>query len=795
MRLGVSTVFPVTEPPLHQRFWQLLKVRKARDWKRPLFGVIALSLVLLATTWSVTWLWLDKERALLDSNSRAYQESLAIIISENFNQVLDRGRFFSMASSEWFDGNSADAAKRLSAMLSENQVFLRLALYDQSSQQVFASSPDTDSSQLTAAIRDHLSNPVAAVGLQLVPWTNPMERAWHVQMLLPINGRENKPRGVLLVVLDLGYVLGLYREVDIGRTGAIQILQSNGSEVLRVRQGGLEYTQAGLKTEFAMPNSGSQDSLITDYFGDGHSYLVSYKHVAKYPFLVAVSRDLAELQAAHNVSRSRSQWFLWLFTAFITLATFLIAKSLRAREKMFDALRKANLENRSLIMELEDQRYRALELASHDALTALPNRRLFLEMGQSHLSRAKRSHKLYGLMYVDLDRFKNINDTLGHHVGDLLLQTVATRLQSALRESDVVARMGGDEFTVLLNELDSLDDMVMVANKIIDLISRPCTNLDGHDIQVSPSIGIAVYPQDGYNVETLCQHADAAMYQSKRAGRGRYTFYDPALNPVSDRQFSLEQRLPTAIAEGELVLHYQPKVRLSDFKIVGLEALVRWQHPDFGLIYPAEFIPMAELTGIDVALGDWVASCACQQLAQWQASGLNPVPVAINVTALQLTDLNFPQRLSLNLASCGIPADLLEVEIIESCLMQSIEVATTVLTELARSGIRIALDDFGNGYSSLTYIRTLPIHTIKIDRAFVKDLRNSPQDATIVDSIVTMAQKLHLQVVAEGVELIDQLLHLKSINCDQAQGYFLSRPVDAAAAGKLIQQSILNLPP
>ena len=205
-------------------------------------------------------------------------------------------------------------------------------------------------------------------------------------------------------------------------------------------------------------------------------------------------------------------------------------------------------------------------------------------MGHSHLSKAKRSRKHYGLMYVDLDRFKSINDTLGHHVGDLLLQTVASRLQSALRESDVVARMGGDEFIVLLNELDSVADIEMVANKVIELISRPCTNLDGHDIQVNPSIGIAVFPQDGHNVETLCQHADAAMYQSKRAGRGRYTFFDPALNPASDRQFSLEQRLSTAIAEGELILHFQPKVRLSDFKIVGLEALVRWQHPEHGLL-------------------------------------------------------------------------------------------------------------------------------------------------------------------------------------------------------------------
>ena len=780
--------------PTLKRFSQKHKDRKTKDWRRPLLGVIALSWILLATTWSVTWQRLDSERALLDKSSRAYQESLAIIISENFHQVLDQANFFSLASSEWFDGKPEDAAKRLSAMRSANQVFLRVALYDESSRQVYASSPDVDDSLLIQAISARLANPVAATDIQLAPWADTLTRAWQLQLLLPVRGKDGQTRGVLLAVLDLGYLLGLYRDVDIGRTGALQILQSNGKEVARARLGGLEYTPETWRTDLFMLKKATQGSVVTDYFDDGHSYLVGFKHLEQYPFSVVVSRDLAEMQADYISSRSRGMWLLWFFTAFILLAAFMIARSMRGSERLFDELTNAYLENRKLILELEDQRHHALELASHDALTGLPNRRLFLEMGQSYLSRAKRSRKHYGLMYVDLDRFKSINDTLGHHVGDLLLQTVASRLQSALRESDVVARMGGDEFIVLLNELDNVADIEMVATKIIALISRPCTNLDGHDIQVSPSIGIAVFPQDGHNLETLCQHADAAMYQSKRAGRGRYTFFDHALNPVSDRQFSLEQRLLAAIAEDELILHFQPKVRLSDFKIVGLEALVRWQHPEHGLIFPGEFVPMAELTGMDLALGDWVAQSACLQLAQWQTLGLNVVPVAINVTARQLRDLNFPQRVESMLASCGIAAHLLEIEITESSLVESIEIAKKVLSHLERIGVHIALDDFGNGYSSLSYIRTLPIHVIKIDRSFISDIRNSPQDATIVDSIVTLAHKLQMQVVAEGVELLDQLLHLKSINCDQVQGYFLSRPVEAVAASQLLRQSILTLP-
>ena len=727
-------------------------------------------------------------------NSQARQESLAIIISENFNRALDQARIFSVASSEWFDGNRTDASKRLTAMCSANQLFLRIALYDETSRKVYESSPDADSSSLTMAIERRLSNPALTTGLELVPPEDSLTRAWQINLLLPVNDKDGRNHGLLLAVLDLGYVLGLYRDVDIGKSGAIQILLSNGNEIARARMGGLEYTQGTWQTALFPPNHGDQGSVVADYFGDTHSYIASYKHLPKYPFLVVVSRDIAELQTAYGGNRLRSVSVLCLFTAFILLLTYWVSRSLLARERLFDALRNADLENRKLILELEDQTRQAFELASHDALTGLPNRRLFLEMGLSHLSRAKRSRKLFGLMYVDLDRFKSINDTLGHHVGDMLLQTVATRLQSALRESDVIARMGGDEFTVILNEIDSVADIVLVASKVIELISRPCTNLDGHDVQVSPSIGIAIFPQDGHNVEMLCQHADAAMYQSKRAGRGRYTFYDPALNPVRDYQFSLEQRLPTAIADEELVLHFQPKVRMSDFKIMGLEALVRWQHPEHGLIYPGEFVPMAELSGMDVALGDWVAQNACIQLAKWQSLGLSPVPVAINVSARQLRDLEFPGRVAALLSSYGIAPQLLEVEITESSLVDSIEIATKVLSDLERIGVHIALDDFGNGYSSLAYIRTLPIHVIKIDRSFIKDIRNSPQDATIVETIVIMAHKLRMQVVAEGVELQDQLLHLKSINCDQVQGYFLSRPVDAAAAGQLILQSIL-VPP
>lgn len=751
-------------------------------------------MVLLVILWSITWQRLTAEREMVNHNSRVQQESLVGIVSENLRQVLDRGRLLALASAEWFEGNHKEAVNRLSAMHSADRTFLRVALYDKALHRVYSSSPTTDSERLQQALRTALDDAQGDKGqnLQVAPLSSMIEKAWQVPLLFPVVGSDGAVQGVLLTVLDLGYFLDLYQNINMGRSGAIQILERSGLEVARARQGGLELTQGPWQTEHFPFGESHHGSVVTDLFGDGRSYQASFQHLALYPFLVVISRDREELQAEYGVNRSRLMMFLWLLTAVVLGATFWIVRALRHREHLFTALALADQDKRQLILQLENEKQLAFEQASHDHLTGLPNRRMFHELGASHLTQAKRSRQHYGLLYIDLDRFKSINDTLGHHVGDLLLQTVAARLRSALRESDVIARLGGDEFSVLLTGLEHVADMAVVATKIIDLVGMPCTNLAGHEVRVSPSIGIAIFPQDGHNLETLSRHADAAMYQSKRSGRGKYTFYDPAYNSVSDRLFELEQRLPRAIAEGELVLHYQPKVRLSDLRIVGLEALVRWQHPEHGLIHPGEFIPMAELTGLDVELGDWVVQNSCRQLASWQAQGLQTVPVAINVTARQLLDQGLPQRIKACLAQHGVAATQLEVEITESSLVESIDVASKVLNELAQLGVRIALDDFGNGYSGLAYLRSLPIQTIKIDRSFINNIRNSPDDLVIIASIITLAHKLKMQVIAEGVELIEQLVHLKTVGCDEVQGYFLSRPVTADAARQLIIQSILT---
>ena len=452
-------------------------------FKNPIFGVVTLFILILAATWFIAVQQLVQARKMAHYNARVHQESLVFIISENLAQLLDKGALLAQASAQWFDGS--EASTRLGSMLSSDRAFVRMALYDMQLRKVYTSSPSTDSDLLTQSIRATLEDK-AASGLHVGPVSTSQENMWQVPLLFVVPDSTGNRRGVFMVVFDLGYLLGLYQNIDIGRTGAIQILRRNGEEIARARQGGLEMSPIPWQTAL-FPFSGERNgSVVTDLFGDGRPSQVSFRHLVLFPFLVVVSHDLEEMYASYDINGARFPLTLWLFTAFMVGAIFWIASAMQKREQLVVALKSADLDKHTLILQLKEEAQRVLKLASHDPLTSLPNRRMFFELGASHISRAKRSRKHYGLMYVDLDRFKFVNDTLGHHVGDLLLQTVATRLSSALRESDLVARLGGDEFAILLTELDSVDDIAKIASKIVELISRPYVNLGGHDLHVSP---------------------------------------------------------------------------------------------------------------------------------------------------------------------------------------------------------------------------------------------------------------------------------------------------------------------
>ncbi len=438
----------------------------------------------------------------------------------------------------------------------------------------------------------------------------------------------------------------------------------------------------------------------------------------------------------------------------------------------------------------EDLRY----LAFHDALTGLPNRALLLDRIEQSIVVAARQDEKRGLMFIDLDRFKAINDTIGHDAGDALLKELAQRLLSSLRKADTVARIGGDEFVVLLNDTSVSENYATVAQKLIDILCQPM-EFGGTVLQVGASIGIACYPQDGGTSFELMKRADMAMYEVKSSGRGGFSFFQEALTSASVKRLQLESDLRHAIAHGELELHYQPKVSLPTHTICGVEALVRWRHPQRGLISPMEFVPAAEASGLIVPLGDWVLAEACRQSAAWRKAFGRTVKIAVNISARQMQQGNLVERVSALAAEHGLPVSDLEVELTESVVMASPVESTRVLASLRELGVVVAIDDFGTGYSSLAYLSRLPIDVLKIDRSFVTKAGQDENDSEIIKMIIALAQTLRLDLVAEGVETAAQAAFLQANGCSMVQGYLYAKPQRHAELEDLLRQGTITIDP
>lgn len=418
-------------------------------------------------------------------------------------------------------------------------------------------------------------------------------------------------------------------------------------------------------------------------------------------------------------------------------------------------------------------------LAFHDALTGLPNRMFFEEHLKTSMARAKRQSTRLAVLFIDLDGFKNVNDTLGHQVGDLLLQHISERLGRRIRESDVFARMGGDEFAVVLNDLHDPIDAVQVAQKFLDLLNKPF-KINLHELFISASIGISVFPEDGQEVSTLLSHADTAMYRAKSLGKNDIQSFTPELAEKVRERLSLEMDLRHALHRKEMQLHYQPIVDLKTLQVVGHEALLRWVHPEKGFIPPDRFIPVAEESGLINALGAWVLQEACRQNALWHNAGKGNLRIAVNISMIQFAHSGFMDTLKHALQESGLAPEWLELEITESVMLHDTEMVKAKLQALRKLGVRVSVDDFGTGYSSLKYLHELPIDTLKIDRSFVNGLLTHASQAALVKTIVLMAQSLGLNVVAEGIETSEQLQHLQSLGCSEAQGYHFCRPLPPA---------------
>ena len=424
--------------------------------------------------------------------------------------------------------------------------------------------------------------------------------------------------------------------------------------------------------------------------------------------------------------------------------------------------------------------------AYHDLLTNLPNRGLFEDRINMVIAQAKRNEQKFSLMFLDLDRFKLINDTFGHTLGDLMLQAIARRLQSCIRKGDTLARFGGDEFTLLLPLIHGERDAILIAEKIRYALKKPFI-IEGHELYTSVSIGIALYPGDGTNLRELIAHADTAMYAIKQRGKDGYQLYQSELDNSSDNRIVLEHDLRKAIDGNEFTLQYQPQVDLVTGKMSGLEALIRWDHPQQGRIMPMEFIDIAEQSGMVVPIGEWVIEKAIQDWVAWKEQGVHVSRVAVNISSLQISQPSFADDVIELLANYSMPSEFLELEITESLLMTDTSNVIDKLQKLSECGIGIAIDDFGTGYSSLSYLQKFPLRTLKIDRTFVEEIENKDVDAYLVNAIVSIAKGLDLELVAEGVENWAQLEYLRSRGCDKVQGYLFSTAVDADQIERIVR--------
>jgi len=459
-------------------------------------------------------------------------------------------------------------------------------------------------------------------------------------------------------------------------------------------------------------------------------------------------------------------------TAMVPFLYYLVS-ALRETEK---ALSEKSLQINSILGHHKEAEQNLVQVINYDVLTGLPNRFLFLDRLGHAISRAARSNRMVAVMLLDIDNFKTINDTLGHTHGDLLLQDIADRLRRCVLEDDTLARIGGDEFVIVLEGVSEIEEIAKIAQKIVEIFSLPFTP-SSQEIYVTPSMGITIYPMDGHDSDSLLKNADAAMYTAKEYGRNHFRFYTTDMNALAIERFAMEGALRRAMEREEFTLHYQPQVDIKSGRVIGVEALLRWNHPERGLVPPGEFIPLLEENNLIIPVGEWVLRTACAQCRAWQDDGLPPLRMAVNLSARQFRQDNLVEMIDSILRETGISPKLLELELTEGLLMENIGETSMILGQLKSRGVQVAIDDFGTGYSSLSYLKRFPIDRLKIDQSFVRDIITDSNDAAIAVAVISLGRSMGLSVIAEGVETRDQLEFLGVQKCDEYQGYHFSRPV------------------
>jgi diguanylate cyclase (GGDEF)-like protein len=602
-------------------------------------------------------------------------------------------------------------------------------------------------------------------------------REWTLQFGRALHAVDSSVAGAVLIVVDASYFVSGYDPSTLGKNGVLALLGTDG--VFRARRTGDRVT-AGVAIDYAsaVPGGDQADptiSLTTDSW-DGIRRYTGAQQLYEFPLAVIVGLSEEEQLAATHRDVQVYLWRAGIGSVLLVLLTTMLGRM------SWQLARVRARENEARLAHALRVEY----LAYHDGLTALPNRSLFNKLLSQAISQAQRYDRQLAVAFIDLDRFKQINDTLGHEAGDQLLKEVANRLKACLRASDTVARLGGDEFVVLLTELSEDQYAATVAQKIITVIAKPFV-LMGQDFRVTASIGISTYPKDGRDEQTLTKNADIAMYQAKEDGKNTFQFYSEKLNANSLERLALESSLRHALERSEFRLYYQAKRDIATGQITGMEALLRWQHPDLGMVAPMQFIPVAEETGLIVPIGKWVLQTACLQNVAWQKAGLPRLKIAVNLTARQFSDEHLLRDIAAILKSTGMEASLLELEIHESLLIQDIEKTLRILTDLKTMGLKIAIDDFGTGYSSLATLQRFPLDTIKIDRSYIRGIATQGEDTSLTEAIIAMGNSLSLTVVAQGVETKEQADFLREHACDEFQGFYFNKPMSARQFTELLQ--------
>jgi diguanylate cyclase (GGDEF)-like protein len=589
--------------------------------------------------------------------------------------------------------------------------------------------------------------------------------------LLAANGQFD---GIVVIAVDADYFVSGYEVSKLGERGLLGLLSIDGS--FRVRRTGdtVTFGEPANYTAVVGTEQAGADHSITRII-DGIPRWIRARGVYGFPLAavvgLAVDEQLAGAERDKVTYLTRAAFasaLIIVLTAFFGRLSWQLAQSrLRERE--------------SSLSHAERVEY----LAYHDGLTGLPNRSMFSKLLEQSISEARRYSRTVAVAFLDLDRFKQINDSLGHHAGDHLLTEVAIRLRSCVRESDIVARLGGDEFVVLLPELVPGASPATVAQKILNVVARPFT-LIGQEFRITVSIGISTYPQDGADEQTLTKNADIAMYQAKAAGKNTFRFYARSQDVNSLERLTLEAALRHALARDEFRLFYQAKRDIGSGRVTGMEALLRWQHPDLGLVEPSQFLQVAEASGLTVPIGKWVLKTACLQNIAWQKQGLTPLGMAVNLTARQFHDERLTQDLAAILQSTGMDPALLELEFTEGLLIQDVDATLRILTEIKALGIRIAIDNFGTGYSTLATLQRFPLDTIKIDRSLIRDITGPADETGLASAIIAIGRSLSATVVAQGVETRDQAEFLRTHACDELQGFYFERPLAAFESTRLL---------